>query len=130
MTTTIGASEDMATTSGPAAVRQQRFTGERALFGAVNVDIAESVFADGESPLKHATGVKVEDSVFAWKYPLWYARDVRLDRCRLLATARAGIWYSGGVTVCDSVIEAPKTFRRTSGITSAIVTERRLRTPR
>lgn len=98
-------------------LRRQRFTGERALFGAMNVDIAESVFADGESPLKHATGVQVEDSVFAWKYPLWYARDVRLDRCTLEGAARAGIWYTDGVTVRDSTIEAPKTFRRSSGIT-------------
>ena len=34
----------------------------------------------------------------------------------LLETARSGIWYTRNIEIIDSVIEAPKTFRRAEGI--------------
>ena len=93
-------------------VARERFTGERALFGARDVDLADTLFADGESPLKHAHGVTARRTVFEWKYPLWYTSDVRLEDCGFLETARSGPWYVDGITVARTLIAAPKTFRR------------------
>jgi len=94
-------------------VHQQRLTGERALFGGKHLHIRECVFADGESPLKHSRDIEITDSLFEWKYPLWYATDVTIDHSVLATTARADIWYSDGVTITNSTIDAPKSFRRT-----------------
>ena len=57
------------------------------------------------------------DSLFKWKYPLWYSHDIKLEHCTLFETARAGIWYTENIKINDSMIEAPKTFRRSKNIT-------------
>ena len=97
--------------------KQGYFAGERALFSTHGARIISSVFEAGESPLKESSQLYIEGSIFGWKYPLWYCRDVSLRGSTLLEGARSGIWYTHGITVENSVIEAPKTFRRSSGIT-------------
>ncbi len=78
--------------------------------------ITNSVFADGESPLKHGSDLVLDHVSFEWKYPLWYTRQVTATHCSLLETARSGIWYTENVSFTDSSIAAPKTFRRSKGI--------------
>lgn len=55
---------------------QQYFTGERALFQAHDAQITNSTFAAGESPLKEAQNITLNNSIFKYKYPLWYAKHV------------------------------------------------------
>ncbi|MDR2895121.1 MAG: DUF3737 family protein [Propionibacteriaceae bacterium] len=100
----------------PQDIVNQRLTGERALFHSQDLAIRDSVFADGESPLKHGADLSLDRVVFQWKYPLWYARNVQARDCTLLETARSGIWYTDNVIFSDSTIAAPKTFRRSRGI--------------
>lgn len=97
-------------------VGQQVFTGERALFMARDLDIFYATFEDGESPLKESRNITLLGSMFKWKYPLWYSRDISLKGCTLFEMARAGIWYTENISMTDCTIEAPKTFRRTKGI--------------
>jgi hypothetical protein len=97
-------------------VDQKVLVGERALFMQKESDIVHCIFEDGESPLKESSDVKIEQSIFRWKYPLWYADKVTVQNSHLLDGARAGIWYTDGVSITDSMIEAPKTFRRSRGI--------------
>ena len=92
------------------------FTGERALFASVDVKINDAVFFDGESPLKESSDVELLHCVFEWKYPLWYCRGVVASGCTLRETARSGIWYTRDIIMKDCEINAPKTFRRSSGI--------------
>ncbi len=96
---------------------QGLFVGERALFASRDIKIVDSVFADGESPLKESRGVELENCIFKWKYPLWYCRDIVMRETSLLETARSGIWYTNNIAITDCTIDAPKTFRRSSGIT-------------
>ena len=96
---------------------QGSFTGERALFRARDIKVFDSVFDDGESPLKHSSNVEVTGSVFKWKYPIWYSKDVTVVHCTFCEMGRAGIWYTDNITVRDSVYNAPKGFRRCDGIT-------------
>ncbi len=97
-------------------IKQKLYTGERALFGVHDCDITDTVFDDGESPLKHCSDIRLSGSMFKWKYPLWYSKNIDMKNCTLFAMARAGIWYTDNISVEDTVIEAPKTFRRANGI--------------
>ncbi len=97
-------------------IENGRFTGERALFSSREVDIRDSVFEDGESPLKESKRVRLDGCIFRWKYPLWYCEGVSAKGITLTETARSGIWYTHGISMNDCVIDAPKTFRRSSGI--------------
>lgn len=95
---------------------QSSFEGERALFNVNNVEIVDSIFHDGESPLKESRDIILKGSMFKWKYPLWYCKNVHMDNCTLFDTARAGIWYTDDIKVNNTVIEAPKNFRRCRGV--------------
>ena len=95
---------------------QRLFTGERALYNSREVKICDSTFADGESPLKESSDIELDGCIFKWKYPLWYCKNIKAEGCVLLETARSGIWYTHCIEMTDCVIEAPKTFRRSSDI--------------
>lgn len=103
-------------------IRQGYFTGERALFQAENLRLIDSIFADGESPLKESRNIELAGNLFKWKYPLWYAKNIRAKDCTWFDMARAGVWYSDHITVEDSAIEAPKNFRRCRDLTLRNVT--------
>ncbi|WKB36332.1 DUF3737 family protein [Terrilactibacillus sp. S3-3] len=98
-------------------IEQQFFTGERALFHSEDLHLVRSTFADGESPLKESRNIDLEQSIFKWKYPLWYCHNIKVDNSILLETARSGIWYTDTISITNSTIEAPKTFRRAKNIT-------------
>ena len=92
------------------------FTGERALFMAQDKHIKDSVFEDGESPLKHSKHIEVEGSQFKWKYPIWYSEDIIVKHCTFFEMGRAGIWYTKNISVSDCEYIAPKGFRRCDGV--------------
>lgn len=95
---------------------QKILTGERALFMGKNLKIHDTVFENGESPLKESKDIELYGSMFKWKYPLWYSNNIQLKDCTLFEMARAGIWYTNNITVTDTLIEAPKNFRRCDGV--------------
>lgn len=95
---------------------QKYLTGERALFNKNYFKIYDSTFADGESPLKECNNIELYSSMFKWKYPLWYSKNIKLIDCTLFEMARAGIWYTDKITLENTIIEAPKNFRRSSNI--------------
>lgn len=98
-------------------IRQEYLTGERALFQGANLKIYDSIFADGESPLKESHDIELEGCMFKWKYPFWYAKNITARNCTWFGMARAGVWYTDNITVEDAVIGAPKNFRRCRGVT-------------
>ena len=97
-------------------ISQEYLTGERALFQGANLKIHDSIFADGESPLKESHDIELEGCMFKWKYPFWYAQNITARNCTWFEMARAGVWYTDNITVEDAVIEAPKNFRRCRGV--------------
>ena len=84
-------------------IRQEFLTGERALFKQENTDIYDTIFDDGESPLKESRGIALYGSMFKWKYPLWYAKDIHATDCTWFDMARAGVWYSDDVIVDNAL---------------------------
>ena len=110
-TFTSAAEQDMSET------RQAFLTGERAEFFAHDRRYVDTIFDDGESPLKHAHDIELRSSSFKWKYPLWYCSDIDAKDCTWFEMARAGVWYTDHIKVEDSTIEAPKNFRRCHDVT-------------
>ncbi|MBO5070193.1 MAG: DUF3737 family protein [Roseburia sp.] len=98
-------------------INQAMLTGERALFQGRQLRIFDSIFADGESPLKESSDIELFGSMFKWKYPLWYAKDIAVKNCIWFEMARAGVWYTDRIRIEDSAIEAPKNFRRCHDVT-------------
>lgn len=98
-------------------IRQDFLTGERAVFQGEYLKIYDTVFADGESPLKESHDIELFGSMFKWRYPLWYSKNILLKDCTLFEGARAGIWYTDNISIFDSVIDSPKNFRRCNDIT-------------
>lgn len=99
-----------------AVIKQEFLTGERALFQGKDLDIYDTIFADGESPLKESRNITLNGSMFKWKYPLWYSKNITVENCTLFEMARAGIWYTDNITMTDTLVEAPKNFRRCKGV--------------
>ena len=97
--------------------RDVKFTEERALFGSEGVGLNGCVFESGESPLKESKNVTASQCLFRYKYPFWYCDGVELDRVTFFEMARAGVWYTKNFTMKNSIVEAPKNFRRCRDIT-------------
>lgn len=91
---------------------KETFHGERALFNTISADIIDSVFADGESPLKESKDILIRNSIFEWKYPLWHCDGVNVENTNFTKDARAGVWYTKNINIENSLIDAPKNFRR------------------
>lgn len=72
-------------------------TGERPLFHGKKLHIEQTIFNDGESPLKESRDIVLENSSFQWKYPLWYSKNIEARDCTWLEMARSGVWFWGVV---------------------------------
>ncbi len=101
---------------------QEYLTGERALFREHDLTVKDTVFADGESPVKECKNIELYGCMFKWMYPLWYDKHVYLDNCTLFEMARAAVWYTDDITIKNTLIEAPKCIRRCNGVTLENVT--------
>lgn len=91
--------------------------GERALFKARDAEVVDCLFQNGESPLKESKNINITSSTFDWKYPLWYSNFINVNKSNFNINARSGIWYTNNISIKDSTILAPKTFRRSHNIT-------------
>ena len=97
-------------------ITRELLYGERALFNSTDLHITECVFDNGESPLKESSNIELDECLFRWKYTLLYCNNVNVQRCTLFDMARAGIWYTKDVSFKDTVVQAPKAFRRCRGV--------------
>ena len=98
-------------------IEKRELMGERALFASHGLKAVDCRFFDGESPLKESSDLEILRCKFEWKYPLWYSDRVSVTDSYLAVTARSGIWYTNDIVIRNSVIDAPKTFRRCRGVT-------------
>ena len=92
------------------------YEGERALYNIHNVYLENVTFDNGESPLKECSELELNGCIFKWKYPLWYCNNVVLNETTFIDMSRSGIWYTNNITINNSLIAAPKEFRRSSKI--------------
>lgn len=92
------------------------FDGERPLFKAHDTKLTDTVFGEGESPLKEVHDLDLDNVTFKWKYPLWYAKHIKVNNSIFETISRSGIWYTDDIEINDSALQAPKLFRRASDI--------------
>ncbi len=97
-------------------IKNHFFAGERILFGLKDAQLEGITFGEGESPLKEASKISIKDSVFKWKYPLWYDNDITVANTVFETMARSGIWYTKNIAIKNSALQAPKLFRRAEKI--------------
>ncbi|MBQ8579533.1 MAG: DUF3737 family protein [Oscillospiraceae bacterium] len=90
------------------------FDEERALYNLKNTLVTDCAFegpADGESALKEARNIRVEDTQFSLRYPLWHVDGFRLNRISMDEKARAALWYCTGGTITGSTLGGIKALR-------------------
>lgn len=92
------------------------FEGERILYGLNDATLDGITFGNGESPLKETKNINLKNSIFKWKYPLWYAENINVEDTIFETMSRSGIWYTTNISIKNSALQAPKLFRRTNHI--------------
>lgn len=97
-------------------ITNKYFEGERILYGLENAKFNQVTFGEGESPLKEANNIELKNSIFKWKYPLWYDNNVKVDHTTFETMSRSGIWYTNNIEITNSALQAPKLFRRANHI--------------
>ena len=93
-------------------IQNQYFEGERPLYARHGLRLENVVFGPGESALKEGSDFEADGCEFKGKYPFWECKNVVVRNCIFRDGARAALWYSKGCKMYDSLVEAPKMFRR------------------
>lgn len=97
----------------------KQFDEERALYNLTHGDVRNCVFAgpaDGESVLKEARDVKLENCTFSLRYPLWHVDGFHMHDSKMDELTRAPIWYAKNGTITDSDIYGIKAVRECRNI--------------
>ena len=95
-------------------IEGQRYGEERALYGAHAIALKNCAFdgaEDGESALKEARDVLVEDTFCNLRYPFWHDQRLTLRRCEMTPLCRAALWYSEDVEIEDCMLHGIKALR-------------------
>lgn len=90
------------------------FDAERALYGVYDAEVINCEFAgpaDGESALKECSNVKVKNSRFLLRYPLWHLHGGSMADCVMTDTCRAAMWYDSDLTVENTKMGGIKAVR-------------------
>lgn len=98
----------------------KQFDEERALYNLTHSDVRNCVFAgpaDGESVLKEARDVKLENCTFSLRYPLWHVDGFHMHDSKMDELTRAPIWYAKNGRITDSDIYGIKAVRECRNIT-------------
>lgn len=97
-------------------IRDKEFGGERPLFASHDLQLENVTFHAGESALKCCTDIVARDCRFEGKYPFWHVKGFEVDHCVFTPGARAALWYSSGLRMTDTQVDAPKMFREMDGV--------------
>ena len=97
----------------------KQFDEERSLYNLRSADVIDCIFAgpaDGESVLKEARDVMLENCSFSLRYPLWHVEKFRLHDSRMDELTRAAIWYAKDGVITDSDLHGIKAIRECENI--------------
>jgi hypothetical protein len=97
-------------------IKDQYFEGERPLYARHGLRIENVVIGPGESSLKEGSDIEAENCEFQGKYPFWECKGFTVRNCIFREGGRAALWYSKGCKMYDTLVEAPKMFRRISDV--------------
>lgn len=97
----------------------KQFDAERALYHLQSADVTDCVFAgpaDGESVLKEARDINLENCRFSLRYPLWHVTGFHLRDSKMDELTRAAIWYARDGVITDSALNGIKAVRECESI--------------
>ena len=97
----------------------KQFDEERSLYNLRSADVIDCVFAgpaDGESVLKEARDVKLENCSFSLRYPLWHVDGFQLHDSKMDDKTRAAIWYAKNGRITESDLTGIKAVRECKNI--------------
>lgn len=100
-------------------ISNQIFDEERSLYNLKNAQVSNCVFAgerDGESVLKECRRVRITESTFSLRYPIWHAKKFELINSSMDEKARAPLWYSVNGKIEGSKFECVKCLRECKNI--------------
>ena len=103
-----------------AIITGKQFDEERALYHLQNTTVENCVFdgpADGESALKEARKIRMNNCRFSLRYPLWHVNGFVLSGCSMDEKARAALWYTDHGTIENSVLGGIKALRECRDVT-------------
>ena len=101
-------------------IENEQFDKERALYNLTNATVRDCVFAgpaDGESVLKEARNVELDNCSFSLRYPLWHVDGFKMHDSRMDDKTRAAIWYAKNAKITDSDLGGIKAVRECQNIT-------------
>lgn len=101
-------------------IENEQFDKERALYNLTNATVRDCVFAgpaDGESVLKEARNVELDNCSFSLRYPLWHVDGFKMHDSRMDDKTRAAIWYAQNGKITDSDLGGIKAVRECKNIT-------------
>ena len=94
-------------------IRNQYFEGERPLYCKRDgLRLDGVVIGPGESALKEGADIEATHCEFRGKYPFWECDGFTVRNCIFREGARAALWYTRHCKMYDTLVEAPKMFRR------------------
>lgn len=100
-------------------IENKSFDEERALYNLTDETVKGCVFggpADGESAFKEARNIKVFDTLFELRYPLWHVQTMELDNITMVETCRAALWYTVDGVIRNSSLGGIKALRECKNI--------------
>ncbi len=98
----------------------QTFPQERALYAARGAVLRHCAFdgaEDGESALKEAADVTLDDCYMNLRYPLWHVRGARLTGCTMTELCRAALWYARDIHIENCEMGGIKALRECESVT-------------
>lgn len=101
------------------SIENKQFDEERALYNVKSCDIRNCVFAgpkDGESVLKEARDISLENCRFSLRYPLWHVQKFFMKDSSMDELTRAAIWYASNAVVQGCTLEGIKAVRECNDI--------------
>lgn len=92
------------------------FEGERPLYASNDIRVENVKFYPGESAIKECKNVEAYNCEFMCKYPFWHNDNTTINNCLFTIYSRAAIWYSKNIRMTNTLVEAPKMFRKIEGL--------------
>ncbi|MBE6959107.1 MAG: DUF3737 family protein [Ruminococcaceae bacterium] len=95
-------------------ISNQTFDAERALYNLTDAHVVACRFegpADGESALKEARNIGLNQCRFSLRYPLWHVQQFTMTNCQMDEKARAAIWYAQSGRIVESNLGGIKALR-------------------
>lgn len=92
---------------------------ERALYGVKGATVTNCCFdgpADGESALKEASDLEVDNCFFNLRYPFWHVNNAVIKNSEMTELCRAALWYDEGISLINCKMNGIKALRECSNI--------------